>query len=271
MNTPENLYAGSVPALYDRYRGPIFFEPYAKDLARRLSYLTQGNVLETAAGTGVLTRALAQLLPQCVTLVATDVSPDMIEFAAAQRGVEQVAWREANAMALPFPAASFDAVICQFGVMFFSDKIAGYREAYRVLKSGGNFIFNVWDRIERNEFCRLVNAVVAKFFPDDPPELMVRTPYGYYDIDLIARQLTSIGFNVTSREAVELRSNAPSARDLALGFCQGSPLRKEIEDRDAARLAEITDAATDALLRRFGSGPISGVMRALVITATKPR
>jgi len=264
-----NLYTGSVPALYDRYRGPIFFKPYAEDLAGRVSYLTNGSLLETAAGTGVLTRALIQLLSAQVTVTATDLSSDMINFAAAQATEGRVIWRQASAVALPFPAATFDVVVCQFGVMFFPDKIAGYREAYRVLKPEGRFVFNVWDRIERNEFCCLVNDVVSSAFPNDPPQLMVRTPYGYNDPRLIVSELEAAGFTVAAVEAVELQSEAPSAQELAIGFCQGSPLRSEIEARNPARLIEVTDAAADALLDRFGPGPISGTMRAYVITAIK--
>jgi SAM-dependent methyltransferase len=264
-----NLYSGSVPALYDRYRGPIFFQPYAENLAKRVSDLTDGSLLETAAGTGILTRAISQLLPERVQVVATDLSSDMIEFAAAQAGVQRIIWRQADGLALPFPAGAFDVVVCQFGVMFFPDKVTGYREAYRVLKPDGRFVFNVWDRIEHNEFCCLVNEVVASAFPDDPPGLMVRIPYGYYDPCLIVSQLETADFTVEAVEEVELRSEAASARELAIGFCQGSPLRSEIEARDPARLIEVTDAAAAALLARFGPGPISGAMRAYVVTAKK--
>jgi SAM-dependent methyltransferase len=269
MKDLVNLYSGSVPALYDRYRGPVFFEPYARDLARHLHDVAQGSVLEIAAGTGIVTRILAQLLPEGVTIIASDVSPAMIEFAARQPGIERVVWRQADALALPFADGAFEAVLCQFGVMFFADKVAGYREAFRALKARGRFVFNVWDRIEQNEFCWVVSEAVAGLFPEDPPGLMARTPYGYYDTDVIAEQVGTAGFRVVSVETVERQSHAPSARDLAIGFCQGSPLRSEIEARDATRLGEATDAATKALLARFGSGPIVGKMRAHVITAAR--
>jgi SAM-dependent methyltransferase len=269
MNDPVNLYSGSVPALYDRYRGPIFFAPYARDLAERLQYIGQGSVLEIAAGTGIVTRILAQLLADEVTIVASDVSPAMLEFASVQAGVERVVWRQADALALPFPGGAFEGVVCQFGAMFFRDKVAGYRETFRVLKPGGRFVFNVWDRIENNEFCWVANEAMARLFPKDPPRLLARTPYGYYNTGAIVQELGNAGLSAISVERVEQQSHAPSCRDLAIGFCQGSPLRSEIEARDATRLGEATDVATQALLARFGSGPIVGKMRAHVITATK--
>lgn len=269
MEDVVNLYSGSVPALYDRYRGPVFFEPYARALAGRLQHLVQGSVLEVAAGTGIVTRILAGLLPAEVTIVASDLSPAMLDFAMAQSGVERVTWRQADALALPFPDAGFDAVLCQFGAMFFQDKVAGYREACRVLKSSSRFVFNVWDRIEENEFCWVVNTAVGRLFPESPPELMAGTAYGYYDTAQIVQELRVAGFGAVSIETVDQLSRAPSARDLAVGFCQGSPLRSEIEARDANLLEEATDVATHALLDRFGSGPIVGKMRAHFITAIR--
>ena len=161
MEDLAKLYSGSVPALYDRYRGPVFFEPYARDLAERLQDIARGSVLEIAAGTGIVTRLVAGLLPAEVTIIASDISPEMLDFAARQSGVDRVVWRQADALALPFADLAFDAVLCQFGVMFFQDKVAGYREAFRVLKPGSRFIFSVWDRIEQNEFCWVVNESVA--------------------------------------------------------------------------------------------------------------
>ena len=269
MQSPVDLYSGSVPALYDRYRGPVFFEPYARELAGRLQYVVQGSVLEIAAGTGIVTRVLAQLLPKEVTIVASDVSSEMLDFATVQAGVERVVWRRANAQALPFPDGAFEAILCQFGVMFFQDKLAAYREAFRVLKPSGRFVFSVWDRIEQNEFCFVVNDAVARLFPENPPGLMARTPYGYYDTGVIAQELSAAGFDIISVETVERQSHAPSARDLAIGFCQGSPLRSEIEARDTSRLGEATDAATQALQARFGPGSIVGKMRAHFIMATR--
>ena len=267
MKDPVELYSGSVPALYDRYRGPVFFEPFAPDLADRVADLRVGSLLEIAAGTGIVTRLLARVLPETVSIVGSDISQAMLDFAATQPGLARITWRQADAQALPFSDATFDAVLCQFGVMFFHDRVAGYREARRVLKPGSRFVFDVWDRIENNEFCLIVTEAMARLFPDDPPDLLARTPYGYFDTDLIRAELTQAGFDKIAIETVTRQSAAPSARDLAIGFCQGSPLRAEIEDRDAKRLGEATDAATKALMVRFGDGPIAGKMRAHVITA----
>lgn len=267
MKSSAQLYSGSVPALYDRYRGPVFFEPFARDLADCLADLRAGNLLEIAAGTGIVTRALARVLPETVSIIASDISQAMLDFAAAQTGLTRVSWRQADALALPFDDAAFDAVLCQFGVMFFPDRVAGYREARRVLKPSGRFLFNIWDRIENNEFCLIVSETMTRLFPRNPPNLLARTPYGYFDIDLVRNELTQAGFDKIVIETVNRQSAAPSARDLAIGFCQGSPLRREIEERDPERLDEATDAATDALLSRFGDGPITGKMRAHVITA----
>ena len=169
MSETDRTFAGSIPATYDRYLGPLIFAPYAVDLAERLSDLSAESVLETAAGTGIVTRALARSLAKTVAIVATDLNQPMLDFAAAQSGAETVTWRHADALSLPFPDASFDAVVCQFGVMFFPDKRAACGEALRVLKRGGRFLFNVWDRIEENEFPHIVTQALAGVFPHDPP------------------------------------------------------------------------------------------------------
>ena len=267
MEDTAQLYSGSVPALYDRYRGPVFFEPFARDLVNCLADLRTGNLLEIAAGTGIVTRVLARVLPETVSIIASEINQEMLDFAAAQPGLARISWRQADALALPFDDAAFDAVLCQFGVMFFRDRIAGYREVRRVLEPHGRFVFNVWDRIENNEFCHIVSEAMAPLFPNNPPGLLARMPYGYFDLDLIRNELTQAEFDRIAIDTVNRQSAAPSARDLAIGFCQGSPLRSEIEERDPNRLDEATDAATKALLSRFGDGPITGKMRAHVITA----
>ena len=267
MADEDRVFTGSIPAIYDRYLGPLIFAGYAADLAQRVAAAASAHVLETAAGTGMVTRAMCKALPPTVEIVATDLNQPMLDYAAAQPGVERVTWRQADAQALPFPDASFDAVVCQFGAMFFPDRAKGYRDARRVLGPGGRFLFNVWDRIEDNEPADVVTAALCALFPDDPPLFLARTPHGYHDVAAITEALRQAGFSRVESETVAQRSRAAAPRDVAIGFCQGTPLRGEIEARRPGRLDEVTDAATAAVAARFGSGPIDGKIQAHVFTA----
>src|SRR4051812_3675094 len=179
----------------------------------------------------------------------------------------RIAWKQADALALPFKDGSFDAVACQFGAMFFPDRVKGFAEARRVLKPGGRFFFNVWDRIEDNEFAEIVTQALATVFPHDPPRFMARTPHGYHDGVQIRGDLKAAGFSNVTIDAVEHRSRAPSPREPAIAYCQGTPLRTEIEARGAPGLQAATERAVEALARRFGNGAIEGKIRALVISA----
>jgi ubiquinone/menaquinone biosynthesis C-methylase UbiE len=259
-----------IAEIYDRFLVPLIFESYARDLAERLAKAGPRDVLETAAGTGVLTRAIAATLPARARIAATDLNQPMLNLAAASlAGDGRIAWRQADALALPFDDQRFDAVACQFGVMFFPDKVQGYRQARRVLKPGGRFLFNVWDRIADNEFADVVTQALAELFPNDPPQFMARTPHGYHDVEKISAELTAAGFDTISIETLDGTSRAPSPRDPAIAYCQGTPLRNEIEARDPSRLEEATQMAADALAQRFGSGAIEGRIQAHVITAIR--
>jgi ubiquinone/menaquinone biosynthesis C-methylase UbiE len=269
MAIGDSVFAGSIPALYDRHLGPLLFEPYAVDLAARLADVRTGAVLETAAGTGIVTQALARSLPASVELVATDLNQAMIDFAAGKPGVSRVTFRQADALALSFEADRFDAVTCQFGAMFFPDRVAGYREARRVLKSGGRFIFSMWDSLAHNPIPRCVVDAMARHFPDNPPRFLARTPHGHHDRDIVRRELGEAGFDRVDIEVVKLPSRAPSHRDPAVGFCQGSPMRAEIEALAPHGLAAATEVAVAALGIEFGSGAIEAPMQALVIVARK--
>jgi SAM-dependent methyltransferase len=272
MTSPDTdkVFAGSIPKIYDTYLVPLIFAPYAADLAGRVAARAPGRLLEVAAGTGVVTRALASALPAQAAIVATDLNQAMLDQAAAVGTARPVEWRQADAMKLPFEDAAFDVVVCQFGVMFFPDKAKAYAEVRRVLRSGGVFVFNVWDRIADNEFADVVTGALEPLFPADPPRFMARTPHGYHDRGAIERDLAAGGFGAAPDFAtVTARSRAASPRIPAIAYCQGTPLRNEIEERDAARLGEATDAAEQALARRFGAGAVDGKIQAHVISVAR--
>jgi len=266
VNT-DRAFRGSIPALYDEHLGPLIFAPYADDLASRLAGLGYDRILETAAGTGLVTRALVTSLPENVPIVATDLNQPMLDRASRRLPSTRVTWRQADAQHLPFPDAVFDAVVCQFGVMFFPDKKQAFSEAFRVLKPGGCFLFNVWDRIEENEFAEIVVKSVAALFPDNPPTFLVRTPHGHHDTAALEGQLRAAGFSTVTTETITRQSRAPSALSVAIGYCQGTPMRNEIEAHGPDRLGEATTVAAAAITSHFGPGPVNGKTRAHVIIA----
>jgi len=262
----DDKFAGSIPELYEAHLVPLIFEFYAADLVNRLSSRPVSRVLEIASGTGVVTRALASALPETVSIVAADLNQAMLDHASAVGTKRPVEWRQADAMRLPFPDRSFDAVVCQFGVMFFPDKAKAFSEARRVLGPGGVFIFNAWDRLSENEFADCVTTSLESAFPADPPRFLARTPYGYHDRHAIERDLATGGFMASPQiSTVEARSRAASARIPALAFCQGTPLRNEIEARDPSGLSKATDVASDAIANRFGRGAVDAKMQAHVV------
>lgn len=262
----DTIFAGSIPKLYETHLVPLIFEQYAADLASRLGSRSFSSILEIAAGTGVVTRALASALPESVSIVATDLNQAMLDQAAATGTRRAVEWRQADAMQLPFEDRVFDVVVCQFGVMFFPDKPRAFAEARRVLRPGGVFIFSVWDRIAENEFADTVSTALEAVFPADPPRFMARTPHGYYDHHAIQRDLERGGFSATPViDTVAARSRAASPRIPAIAYCQGTPLRSEIEHRDASRLGEATNLAAAAIASRFGAGAVDGKIQAHVV------
>ena len=268
MAETDRVFTGSIPELYDTFLVPLIFVDYARDLAARLAASGARDILETAAGTGVLTRAIAATSAPDARIVATDLNQPMLDHAAKSLAHDRrITWRQADAQDLPFAEHSFDAVLCQFGAMFFPDRVRGYREARRVLRPGGRFLFNVWDRIAENEFADVVTAALARLFPDDPPSFLARTPHGYNDVDAIRSELAAAGFSSIAAETVEHVSRARSPRDVAVAYCQGTPLRAEIAERDPSGLERATQHAADALARRFGGGAIEGRIRAHIFTA----
>ncbi len=264
----DKVFAGSIPENYDRYLVPLIFESFAHDIAQRTAALSPRTVLETAAGSGVVTRALAPRLSPDARYVVTDLNQPMLDYAATRQVADsRITWRKADALALPFKNAAFDLVCCQFGVMFFPERQSGYRETKRVLKPGGCFLFNVWDRIEENVFANDVTNALAEVFPGDPPRFLTRTPHGYHAPALIRSELEGAGFSNVVIETKTKRSRAPSPRHPAVAYCQGTPLRNEIKARDADKLEAATDYAASKIADRHGSGEVAAKIQAHVVVA----
>ncbi len=266
MTQRDTVFTGSIPELYERCLGPLFFMPYADDIATRAQTVGAHRIIEIAAGTGIVTRALTKALP-AAEIEATDLNEAMVSFAAARSAISRVRWSTADAMTLPFEDGHFDLAVCQFGVMFFPDRPRAFREVRRVLAPGGTYLFNVWDDVEHNDVARIVSETAEAAFPAAPPLFIRRTPHGHGDPAAIERDLRQAGFTDIAWEPVAKRSRATSARDVAVGMCEGTPLRHDIIARDPQRLTDIVDAATRALRAAFGGDAIDGAMRAYMFTA----
>ncbi len=269
MAQNDAAFTGSIPQLYDEHMAALLFAPYASDLAKRLSGMLKGELLETAAGTGIVTQALATALAPAVRITATDLNQPMLDHAAKKAGVGRVSFQHADAQALPFPDDSFDAVVCQFGVMFFPDKVQGFREARRVLKPGGLLLFNVWDRIETVPVIEATVAALRRRYPRHPSWFMERVPCGYHDEKKIRADLEAAGFTGCVIERVALEGEAPNARGPALGLCQGSPMGAEIETLEPGGLDAATEAAAAEIAERLGKGRFKSPLQALVVEVRK--
>lgn len=263
MPAETDVFKHSTPSLYDRYMGPLLFEPYARLVASRLAVLGPTRILETAAGTGIVTRAVLEAVPTA-TIVATDINPAVVEFAAQQVESERVTVQRADAQDLPFDDATFDLVLCLFGIMFFPDKVRANAEARRVLRRGGRYMLATFNRLDLNPVPKAVGEAVATLFPEDP-RYMERGPFSYTDPRKIEDDLRAAGFETIEIETVELSSHV-SARDAAHGIVLGSPFRAEIERLDESALARATAAAQQALITWDG---IDAPMSAHVVSATR--
>lgn len=269
MKDEHAQFSGSIPAAYDRYLGPLLFQPYAEDLAARLEVKENGSVLELACGTGILTRVLRSRLPSTVKLTATDLNEPMFQHAAAKFDKDEaVQWQQADACSLPFGDGMFDAVVCQFGIMFVPDKAVAVREAHRVLKPNGVFLFNVWDAMEHNKLGQLTHRTIASYFDKDPPAFY-EVPFGYHDQEEIKRVLELAGFRDIITDVVAKVSVATRAEDAATGLVEGNPVAVAITERDPALLPVITNAVAQAITDRFGETNIRAPMRAIVVQARR--
>jgi ubiquinone/menaquinone biosynthesis C-methylase UbiE len=262
------LFQGAIPENYDRYLGPVIFEPFARDMARRLVDRKIESLLEIACGTGIVTRHLRNTVPRSTKITATDLNPDMFKFAKAKfRDGEQVDWQQADASALPFADNSFDAVVCQFGFMFVPDKGAAMREAYRVLNHNGLFLFNVWDSFEANPFAEIAHTTIASFFESDPPKFY-EIPFSLHDSKFVRELLRGAGFEQIESFAETKPCRSRSARDFATGLIRGNPVGAEAEERGVDP-EDLIQAVAKRLADRFGTSPLESTMRAIAWEAVK--
>jgi len=267
MTDANAHFQGSIPENYDRYLGGVLFEPYARDLAGRIDAKPGARVLEIACGTGIVTRRLRERLPAGVRLVATDLNEPMLEYARRKlletRGIE---WGQADACALPYPPASFETVVCQFGMMFVPDKTAAFREARRVLVPGGTFLLSVWDSLEQNRFARMAHETIGSFFTVDPPTFY-QVPFSMHDRDALRALLVDNGFGAVRIDEVELEGQSPTAHNLATGLVEGNPVGTAIRERCDVPPDTVIAAVEKTLVREFGDGPVRVPLHALVASA----
>lgn len=269
MTTSHTQFVGSIPELYEEHLGPLLFHFYAHDLARRVEGLGTRRILETACGTGIVTEYLRKALPAGSEIVATDLNAPMLEFARTRRAsLPNVRFETADANGLPFGDESFDAVVCQFGIMFFPDKERAMREARRVLRTGGQLVFNVWESLAHNPAPRIAHETIGRFFEGAAPTFML-TPFGYHDVDSIVLLLERAGFENVSFEHVPTVVERPSARSLAIGLVEGNPGIVEIRERANAAPDEIVEAVAEAIREELGDDPVRCPLEAIVFSARR--
>ncbi len=267
----DRQFVGPIPELYHRHLGPMFFEPYARDVARRVAAIShaKSRVLEVASGTGIVTRALREALPASVEITATDLNQPMLDIARGHlAGARGIQWEIADATSLPFADASFDAVVCQFGVMFFPDKARAAREALRVLRPGGSWMFSVWGAFEDDPIAAISHRAIAECFDAEPPEFY-STPFGFHDSEMLRALATDAGFTNVRIEDVQLIAESESAYHASVGIVRGNPIVMTILERGGDPEA-VTQHVAKALARELGDHPLRAPMMAKVVSALRP-
>ena len=260
-------YVGDVAIAYDRDLGHVLFEHYAADIARRATERPVRHMLEIAAGTGIVSRQLRNALPKDALLTAIDISDSMMDVARTKfLPHEQVTFQIADATALPFDNEAFEAVVCQFAVMFF-DKDAAFREVHRTLKPGGRYLFSVWDSRRYNPFASLTFEVMKQFFPSNPPRFL-EDPVSCFEIDPIKETLIRSGFGriVISVQPREYDIMDVPAFARGIIFC---PIIEEIRERGGVDPERIVEALAEAMTREYGYNPTRYPMQAILFEAEK--
>jgi membrane protease YdiL (CAAX protease family)/SAM-dependent methyltransferase len=262
-------FTGSIPENYDTFLGPHIFTDYAADISQRARRLDNCDVLELAAGTGIVSRALRDALPATSSLMVTDLNPPMLDVARAKfKSGEKVEFKAADAMALPFADASYDLIVSQFGVMFFPDKVGAFQQASCVLRPGGTLLFNVWGEMASNSFAQVAHETAGEIFPDNPPGFYP-VPFSYCDVGVVTADLEAAGFQEITHETVSLDKQVADWSLLARGLVLGNPLVDEIKQRGGQTSEQVIDRFTEAFRTHFGTEPSSMPLKAIIFRATK--
>jgi len=267
MEKQHAAFAGTIPAFYEKYLGPFLFEPYALDIVSRMENKKYSNILELACGTGRVTAHLSRSLAHD-QLIATDLNKDMIEVAKQNVTDKNIQWQVADALELPFKNNSFDAVVCQFGIMFFPDKLKGLQEAYRVLRPGGKLLFNTWDKVENVPAIHEGRKIVESFFENDPPGFY-KTPFSMFDKDELENLMKSAGFKNVSATLVKKEGVSSGAADLTKGIVEGNPIYLAIIEKDPSLIKPIEEKVEKVLAEKFGDKPLKSSLAAWVCEAEK--
>jgi len=259
-------FRGSIPKIYDEVLGPVYFEPYAIDTANRVARLNPSNVLETACGTGIVTLHLRNKIKANIT--ATDINPGMLAIAKSKLKGKDISWQEADATDLPFADEQFDCIVTQFGIMFYPDKIRGMKEAYRLLKPGGTFIFMVWGRMESNGLSATAREIIGEFFNNQPPAFY-NVACSMHNIDDVMPIVKQGGFTHISHEVLIKECSCDSARLMVEGLVEGNQIVHAIRERDENAVDTLKEKIFKTLVERYGDHPCKSTMEAIVYTAKK--
>ncbi len=273
MNNTSNANPSADPSLesavhYDEFLGPMFFEPYAIEVAARIDPSSVSLVLEIAAGTGRVTRHIRKRIPASANLIASDISEDML--AVAKRKLEglEIDWRNIDAQQLPFSDNSIDLVVCCFGYMFVPDKPKAFAEVLRVLKPGGMFLFTTWDKLENNAASYITRSAAKKYFEGPFPESYNQAT-SMNDEALIRPLLKHAGFSKISIEKVQKHSVCTTAREAATVLVQSGPFFHEIKKRNSAWIDEMVVTVEKELSEKFGVAPMIAPISAVISQAWK--
>jgi SAM-dependent methyltransferase len=260
--------SGNSAAHYDRFFGPLYFEPFAVEVAKRIDPTSIGIALEIGAGTGRVTRHIRERIPASAKLIASDINQDMMEEAKKNLSHLDIEWRTIDAQELPFNDNSIDLIVCCFAYMFVPDKAKGLSEAYRVLKPGGVLLFTTWDRLEKNVPSYIARMIAEEYLKEPLPESN-NLATSMSEESAISPLLQNARFTNISIEKVELLSASPTARDAAYGLVKGGSFYNVIKNRNSAWIDEMINKVEKELAEKYGAAPMKAPISALICQALK--